>query len=294
MTPPAGPTGPHNLPGTDNGPNGIGMPPSSATQGKGKGKGKRTPNGGHIPVPPVPPPYVPQAYGALPLGQCTTSAQRNTEGRAFRSYLAQWGIQPPLDARGRMLPRSRWYLTQTGQVALGKPPVGAEPPPDPELVPREPLAPVPYVAPKRINIPGMPAATQAKLDDLAERMAADEANDQLHVLDHMEMERQVQVVVKLIGRGATQNEITQYARANWRTGYTATALAHTMTQAKAVIRSNWAVDREQFLCDLLEQYASLHAEARRQGNLPVALGVLNSVARLAMVGGFNPRAVAAA
>lgn len=284
---------PRQLPGTDYGPNGVGMPPSSATDlpaGK-RGKGSKA----TMPLPPVPPPYEAQLYGALPLAQCTTRAQRNAEAAAFRQYLAQHHIKPPLDKRGRMLPRSRWYLTQTGQVVLGTPPPTADAHVEPTLEPRPrpPLEEHPYVPVQPWGPEsGLPPATADYLNELQRRFHNERQNDFAHVLDHVEMERQVQVVVKLIGRGCTQHEIKQYAIANWRTGWTDKALAHTMAQAKAIIRSNWAVDREQFLCDLLEQYQSLHAEARRAGNLAVALGVLNSVARLTMLGGFNPRAVA--
>lgn len=101
-----------------------------------------------------------------------------------------------------------------------------------------------------------------------------------------ESERRVHEIVKRLGLGSTRQQIHDWAKANWTTGTSARQIDDYMAAARAVLRTNWQRDREDFMVDLLEQYQRLATDARVNDQLGTALGCLNSMAKLANMGGF--------
>lgn len=101
-----------------------------------------------------------------------------------------------------------------------------------------------------------------------------------------EGERRVMEVVKRLGLGATRQQIQQWARENWTSGTSTRRIDEYIAAARAVLRSNWHRDREDFMVDLLEQYQRLAIDARVNDQLGTTLGCLNSMAKLANMGGF--------
>ena len=93
-------------------------------------------------------------------------------------------------------------------------------------------------------------------------------------------------VVKRLGLGATRQQIQQWARENWTSGTSTRRIDEYIAAARAVLRSNWHRDREDFMVDLLEQYQRLAIDARVNDQLSTTLGCLNSMAKLANMGGF--------
>ena len=49
------------------------------------------------------------------------------------------------------------------------------------------------------------------------------------------------------------------------------------------VSTDFDIDRRQFTADILSQYASLAKEARKSGQLHVALGCINSMAKVGQV-----------
>jgi len=102
-----------------------------------------------------------------------------------------------------------------------------------------------------------------------------------------ESERRVHEIVKRLGLGSTRQQIHDWAKANWTTGTSTRQIDDYMAAARVVLRTNWQRDREDFMVDLLEQYQRLATDARVNDQLGTALGCLNSMAKLANMGGFS-------
>jgi len=101
-----------------------------------------------------------------------------------------------------------------------------------------------------------------------------------------ESERRVQEIVRRMGLGATRQQIQNWARQSWESGTSDRNIDEYIQAARAILRTNWHRDREDFMVDLLEQYQVLAADARLNEQLGTALGCLNSMAKLANMGGF--------
>lgn len=101
-----------------------------------------------------------------------------------------------------------------------------------------------------------------------------------------ESERRVQEIVRRMGLGATRRQIHDWARQSWESGISERNIDEYIQAARAVLRTNWHRDREDFMVDLLEQYQVLATDARMNEQLGTALGCLNSMAKLANMGGF--------
>ena len=54
-----------------------------------------------------------------------------------------------------------------------------------------------------------------------------------------------------------------------------------LKEARAQLRADWDIERPQMIADLLSQCSTLHLEARRSGQLNIALGCINTAAKLA-------------
>lgn len=101
-----------------------------------------------------------------------------------------------------------------------------------------------------------------------------------------ESERRVHEIVRRMGLGATRRQIHDWARQSWESGISERNIDEYIQAARAILRTNWHRDREDFMVDLLEQYQVLAADARLNDQLNTALGCLNSMAKLANMGGF--------
>lgn len=94
-----------------------------------------------------------------------------------------------------------------------------------------------------------------------------------------EYEHRTQVVAELIAAGASRMDVVAFAAKKWG-AKTRTADTY-LRSARALVRQNWeSVGREQMAAELLTQYADLQRKAREAGQLSVALGAINSAARL--------------
>jgi hypothetical protein len=53
--------------------------------------------------------------------------------------------------------------------------------------------------------------------------------------------------------------------------------------ARDQLRADWDIERPQMIADLLSQCSTLQIEARRSGQFHIALGAINTAARLAQL-----------
>lgn len=94
-----------------------------------------------------------------------------------------------------------------------------------------------------------------------------------------EIEFRVQACARIIGQGGTRTDCIRYCSDQWGVGTRQTEVY--ISRARQQLREDWAIDRQTFCAELLQQLSTLQKEARRMHNPNVALGCINSAARLA-------------
>jgi hypothetical protein len=73
----------------------------------------------------------------------------------------------------------------------------------------------------------------------------------------------------------------QYAATEW--GLKPRQVDNYIQRAREILRADWEIDRKTFVAELLSQLASLQKEARKSNQPHVALGCINTAARIARV-----------
>lgn len=86
-------------------------------------------------------------------------------------------------------------------------------------------------------------------------------------------------IVRIICQGGKRSDIIQFGEANWGLGER--AVDKLIAEARREVRADWDIERPQMVADLLSQLSAIHIEARRTGQLHIALGAINAQARLA-------------
>ena len=88
-------------------------------------------------------------------------------------------------------------------------------------------------------------------------------------------------VAKLLSVGTVRSEISQFATTEW--GVIQRSIDRYIQEATVILKQDFDIDRRQFTAEVLAQYASLAKEARKSGQLTVALGCINSMAKVGQV-----------
>ena len=96
-----------------------------------------------------------------------------------------------------------------------------------------------------------------------------------------EYEFRVNKVAKLLSVGSVRSDIHQFAAKEW--GVHSRTIDRYIQDAREIVKQDFDIDRRQFTADILSQYASLAKEARKSGQLHVALGCINSMAKVGQV-----------
>ena len=96
-----------------------------------------------------------------------------------------------------------------------------------------------------------------------------------------EIDYRVNRVAKLLSQGATRSELVQYAANEW--GIATRTADFYIAEARKVLKMDFDIDRRQFTAELLAQLSSVQKAARANGQLHVALGCINTMARIAQV-----------
>jgi hypothetical protein len=91
----------------------------------------------------------------------------------------------------------------------------------------------------------------------------------------------VRKFVEIIAAGGRRSDCVQYASEHW--GVTSRTAEDYLAEARDQLRADWDVQRPQMVADLLSQCATLQQEAREKGQLHIALGCINTAAKLAQI-----------
>ena len=84
---------------------------------------------------------------------------------------------------------------------------------------------------------------------------------------------------EIIARGGRRSDCVRYASKNW--GVSSKTADKYLEIARAELKKDWDMERPQMVADLLAQCSTLQMEARRSGQYHIALGAINTAAKLA-------------
>lgn len=91
----------------------------------------------------------------------------------------------------------------------------------------------------------------------------------------------VREVSRIIATGGRRSDCIRYASENWGVGER--TVDKYLNTARKQLREDWNIERPQMVADLLSQCSTLQVEARRKGHYHIALGAINTAARLAQL-----------
>jgi len=88
-----------------------------------------------------------------------------------------------------------------------------------------------------------------------------------------------QKFARIIASGGRRSDCVRLATENWGVGER--AVDKYLSLAREQLKADWDVERPQMVADLLSQCSTLQMEARRAGQYHIALGAINTAAKLA-------------
>ena len=95
----------------------------------------------------------------------------------------------------------------------------------------------------------------------------------------IEIDIRVQKLSRIIARGGRRSDCLRYARENW--GVSEGTVDNYLKKAREDIKQDWDMERPQMIADFLAQLSTLQMEARSSGQFNIALGCINTAAKLA-------------
>ena len=96
-----------------------------------------------------------------------------------------------------------------------------------------------------------------------------------------ETELRVARCARIIANGGRRSDCIRFGAENWGVGER--TIDRYLMKAREQIKADWDIERPQMVADLLSQAATLQVEAREKGHLHIALGAINTAARLAQI-----------
>ena len=84
---------------------------------------------------------------------------------------------------------------------------------------------------------------------------------------------------RIIANGGRRSDCVRYASENWGVGDR--TVDEYLKLARDELKKDWDMERPQMIADLLAQCSTLQMEARRSGQFHIALGAINTAAKLA-------------
>ena len=88
-----------------------------------------------------------------------------------------------------------------------------------------------------------------------------------------------QKFARIIANGGRRSDCVRYAAENWGVGER--TVDKYLGIACDQLKADWDMERPQMIADLLSQCSTLQMEARRAGQYHIALGAINTAAKLA-------------
>jgi hypothetical protein len=86
---------------------------------------------------------------------------------------------------------------------------------------------------------------------------------------------------RIIATGGRRSDCIRYASENWGVG--PRSCDEYLRLAREQLKADWDIERPQMIADLLSQCSTLQLEARRAGQYHIALGAINTAAKLAQL-----------
>ena len=84
---------------------------------------------------------------------------------------------------------------------------------------------------------------------------------------------------RIIANGGRRSDCVRYASENWGVGER--SVDKYLEIARDELKKDWDMERPQMIADLLAQISTIQMEARRSGQYHIALGAINTAAKLA-------------
>ena len=84
---------------------------------------------------------------------------------------------------------------------------------------------------------------------------------------------------RIIANGGRRSDCVRYASENWGVGER--SVDKYLEIARDELKKDWDMERPQMVADLLAQCSTLQMEARWSGQFHIALGAINTAAKLA-------------
>ena len=94
-----------------------------------------------------------------------------------------------------------------------------------------------------------------------------------------ETDQRVRRIAQIIATGGRRSDCVRYAQKEW--GVCQDTIDKYLALARDQLRADWDVERPQMIADLLSQCSTLQLEARKAKQYHIALGAINTAARLA-------------
>ena len=88
-----------------------------------------------------------------------------------------------------------------------------------------------------------------------------------------------QKFARIIANGGRRSDCVRYASENWGVGER--SVDKYLEIARDELKKDWDMERPQMIAELLAQCSTLQMEARRAGQFNIALGAINTAAKLA-------------
>jgi hypothetical protein len=86
---------------------------------------------------------------------------------------------------------------------------------------------------------------------------------------------------RIIANGGRRSDCLRHAAERW--GVSDRTCDSYLALARDQIRADWDIERPQMIADLLSQCSTLQVEARQAGQFHIALGAINTAAKLAQL-----------
>jgi hypothetical protein len=96
-----------------------------------------------------------------------------------------------------------------------------------------------------------------------------------------ETELRAQRFARIIANGGRRSDCIRFASENWGVG--PRSCDKYLEIARQQLKADWDIERPQMIADLLSQCSTLQIEARRAGQYHIALGAINTAAKLAQL-----------
>ena len=94
-----------------------------------------------------------------------------------------------------------------------------------------------------------------------------------------ETELRVARCARIIANGGRRSDCIRFGAENWGVGER--TVDEYLKLARDELKKDWDMERPQMIADLLAQCSTLQMEARRSGQYHIALGAINTAAKLA-------------